>query len=1180
MAVYKARLFPNQQNMNNVTAFILILFLVFAVKSDGCPVSAINETFFANGRPRYLSTPAPHPSGDTVCPDFVGKDSCCDSDTLSDINNKFNAFKEETQKNMEQQLNKLESGFSGLSKLDFGELVGGNAGERLRLLVEKVFQVAKKKFTKLRESMEKCFKSMYGAQAGFLCAACSTSFPVSQEGTEPPKVNVHTNTVSKLSDDCKDYAKLLRDSIDEYHRAKSQIIDYITAEIGIDSEDCTCTGKAMEENKTFEVDVEGVKPRPKNRLLYGEDVYGEIRNFEQTVAPERDEPPPNIVNNKTYGPEKEADEIWKNDTKNIVDRKKFKEFTFSSVKRFSIALYKVISKGMKGRNYNKIPQILKEFIDFSNLNFEEGLSIAKNFAANVKNWGNDWGVIRKLFLRLCLDLLTNMPWSTPTPKEAKQGKKPSMKPIDQEKPKMEGEPKPKPEGKVKPGEMPMPKNESMPIPDKEKKPIIDNEKKPIIDNEKKPIIDIEKKPMPRNFTYQFSMYKVSAIYAEKLGALFATIGKNTTFNVEVHLPYILNEEVQTAAFPAGSKLEDLIAKEVELLKTTDVVILPVFGILNKIQGMLHTLGPVCETFANNYLAKLTEEDMKYIRDAYFPTRYHRRNPKEKRNVSSDAPSFAASVVGYYKDNIENVIKQTFVDCLDLIKTSDTLTKVATKMIMAGRRGHKMEALRNKDKKPSEETIKMMQTCEKNREFIKENKACTNETNCFVCFVTRGGVVNQLNLTAGESVENIDKLIEEAKRKEKMFGKVDISEMPRYDDEEAIRTAKCPRMISARTKLCIPVEIQKALNIKPLDDPAAINEGKVGKDMLKRSMNKKKFKEATDLVLPEEEVVENTRLLLEDEGDMTYVESAGGIDLLNVKVGMSTETTVGGSTVESITATSSAAIYTSFLALLVFGLLAFLQTPQLAHIIPIITICSTFSICFIHHLSIYIIHTLNIQQTMNGVSIKALKSCARQASTVLPKTKPEVFYKDLIWEADFYLKKYLGSNNPRVQFRNTLFSLMGLHRNAVGIRLGLKFLKELVMMKDFQRMMNDFKEKIEKQEFEDTSSLYLLTILSNTQLRPYYRDFIIERTESVLFLVLQQQYFEMKDKPTAWWVMLAEILATNKDAYSDSIVKRCETIFKNLCSSKKLDSLTPDQVSNLLVSLSELYSLWLLRKKQE
>ncbi len=886
---------------------LLIISLASLVQLQSCPVSSINEKFFVSGKPRYLTVPAPHPSGDTVCPDFNGKDSCCDSTTLEDIKTKYEAFKAEIQKNMEQQLSNLENGFSGISKVNFNQLTNGTGSERLRLLVEKIVQIAKRKFTKLREAMAQCFTSMYGTQAGFLCAACSTAFPVSApangtNGTEPPKVMIHRNTLAKLSQDCKDYSKLLRDAVDEYHRAKAQITDYMTAEIGIDSPDCTCSGNATDEEKPFDITVEGVTPKPPaRRLLYGEDTDYAIQSFDQDVQIVRDDSIPNIVNNETYEPEIEADQILRNDTKNIVDKKAHKKKTFSHVKNLIIALYSVISKGMKSRSYNKIPAMLKSFINFENFDFEEGVSIATQFASSVKSWAENWPFMRKLLFKVSLDMVLNMPWSTPTPskiKELKEKKAKDQKP-----------------GKLLADDPQQPPNKNGTGSNNPNRPQHNNtgpQQPPKPNNQ-------DQKPQPpaqRDFAIQYNMPQLAKSYADQLAAVLAALADGSITTSVIKFPYIQNDQVLTYEMANETTIDALAQKEAELLKTDGVLLLPIFQIVANVQGMFATLGPKADEFAKNYLAKMSQDDMKYIRDVYFPPRYYRRNPKEKKE-QPQAPEFAAQVIAYYQENIEKVVKQTFADCLEIIKKSPALSDMGAQMLSAGKKGQKMDAVRNK-RQPSEEEKKIMQTCEVNRRFIEENnQTCTNDTNCFVCYMAKNGTIVQLNLTAGQTVEDINLYIENAKRADKMMGKVDISEMPPYDDAEAIQTAKCPRMISARTKLCLPINVQQALGLKPLDDPAAINDNNVGKDMLKRSMNKKKFKEATDLVMAQDQAA--TRLLIEDEGDMSLIESDSGVDLLNMKVGLSVDVPIGETNTDPVTS-YSAATYTTFLGLLILGLI--------------------------------------------------------------------------------------------------------------------------------------------------------------------------------------------------------------------------------------------------------------------
>ncbi len=78
---------------------------------------------------------------------------------------------------------------------------------------------------------------------GFLSAACATDFPINVLAGPRPKLCIHSNTIQNLSESCQEFSTLMKDSVDEYHRAKSQIDE--------DTDDCTCSGVTSNVNYTF-----------------------------------------------------------------------------------------------------------------------------------------------------------------------------------------------------------------------------------------------------------------------------------------------------------------------------------------------------------------------------------------------------------------------------------------------------------------------------------------------------------------------------------------------------------------------------------------------------------------------------------------------------------------------------------------------------------------------------------------------------------------------------------------------------------------------------------------------------------------------------------------------------------------------------------------------------------------
>ncbi len=864
-----------------LTLASLFSVFVFADSNLTCPVSALNDTFFPGGKPAYLTVPAIQPN-DTVCPDYAGQYSCCDATTLSQIKEKFTAFKTELSQTMSQQLQSLQGAFANVSRISIRSLVPDSSGERLRLIVEKITYNAKQKFAQLKAKLTKCYNSMFKVQAGFLCAACSTSFPVVMIGSQP-QMPIHSNTVKNLSNSCQDYAAGIRDAIDEYHRVKAQIIDYVTGEIGTE-DNCSCSGTSDVNSTAFNVTVDGVAPpaAPTARRVLEEaevnsSVAADVQSFMNGNEQPRNDSLPNVVNNQTYEPEKEANQVLSQDTKNVVNKKNLKRGAFNSLKGLATAIFSKLFHGVATRNYRSIVQTLKAFVSLNEFEFEEGLKSAINLSNDTKNWKSSWFLITQLMGKLAADLVFNMPWTMPNPTQiAAANQTPSTTNTTAQQTVEKG----------KKGNATAPKE------------------------------------------FKFSFFQRGAAYARYLNSVFMSLPENGTLVKDVTLPYIQNDQLLTVTVSAGQTFDQLVSKEASLLATPGVIIVPVFECLSILKDLMMTLGTNGNTFATQYLSQLTADDKKYIRDRYFPSRYYRRHP-DQLVISLTPSQLVNGTINYFNQSIVLPIKQAFAKAAYLFLKNKAISDIAVYLINSGRSERALDAARKLGNKISDADLMLLQACEANRRSIKQKKTCDNESECYVCFVTKDGKVQTITLIAGDTIADIDETIATAKRKLGMFGRVDVFEMQPYDDDEAIETAKCPRAYSARTKLCLPKVIEMTLSLGSFDEPPAINDDGVGEQMLTSAMNGRKFKESVDIVMPVTTTDTTTgsstgaRLLVSDSGDMSYVSSSSGVDLANVNVGLKTTIDISDVQVSQTTMSSSAATFGLALVMILFSIIVIL-----------------------------------------------------------------------------------------------------------------------------------------------------------------------------------------------------------------------------------------------------------------
>jgi len=931
--------------MKTIT-FLTSFLLLSLCLGQSCPVSQLNETFFATGKPKFLSTPALHPSDDTICPSFVGSQSCCDKSTLADIKVKYDNYKATLTKAMESQLQALENGFSKASNLDYKALLGDATGERIRLILEKIITMAKTKIVLVRPAMALCFTSLYKVQAGFLCTGCNTSLPVSVNGTNRPKFIIHKNVIDRLSDDCKNYSSLIRDAVDEYHRARAQITDYLTAEIGVQEDTCTCDGTRQDDSNTFNITFNGVAPPNQppvqqaatapgyGRLLQETTMIdastaGAVGAFQGDSQRPRNDTIPNIVNNGSYGPEKEADNILRNDTKNYVDRKDFKRKAFVDYKTLGMAIYMKVSRNLNNRNYDKIAQDLKSLVSFNEFDFEEGLTIAIRFCRNVANYTLFWFPIRQLIVKLALDALLNIPMQTggvagcnpppPPPTNVTMNRTNQQKPANsngtQPQQQANGTQPQQQQNGTQPQQQ---QNGTQPAQQQNGTQPAQNGSQPAGNRTTPPPKRLMQTTMNVQIGFQNVFFQMMQVYSRNLSNLALGLLDNDTLPRDMPMPLIMNNEMRAVRIFSKSDINYIAGKEVELL-TKGAILMPLFSVMSYVNQLLAALSSTSGAFAD-LLEKLTDDDKRFIQLTYFPPKYYRRRTHLVPN-NTIAPDIAAKVIDMFTSKILKPIALAAANCVGLFMRNPAVQNIIINIKKSSKDGLMMEGANKNMAKLSEQDQQKMQTCEANRKYIKQNKKCNNDSNCMICYMARNSTITQLTMTADTTIDDIDSVIKAARRGDGQMGNMDIQEMAPYDDEEAIQMAKCARMFSARTKMCVPLQFQNQLNITVIDDAPSFNDNDRGASFAKAALSGSKLLEAQDVFMPTNNDIPASRLLVYTNGDeMELSAQDNGVDTMNMKTGLSSEVSAGDTSVKP-TVFSSASSYAISFALLLITLIA-------------------------------------------------------------------------------------------------------------------------------------------------------------------------------------------------------------------------------------------------------------------
>ena len=583
-----------------------------------------------------------------------------------------------------------------------------------------------------------------------------------------------------------------------------------------------------------------------------------------------------------------------------------------------------VSRNLNNRNYDKIAQDLKSLVSFNEFDFEEGLTIAIRFCRNVANHTPFWFPIRQLIVKLALDALLNVPMQTggvagcnpppPPPTNMTMNRTNQV----QGNPKQQNGTQPQQPNGTQP-QQPNGTQPQQPIGTQPQQPN-GTQPQPPANNTLPPPRLMQTAPSTMNVQIGFQnvFFQMMQVYSRNLSNLALGLLDNDTLPRDMPMPLIMNNEMRAVRIFSKSDINYIAGKEVELL-TKGAILMPLFSVMSYVNQLLAALSSTSGAFAD-LLEKLTDDDKRFIQLTYFPPKYYRRRTNLIPN-NTIAPDIAAKVIDMFTSKILKPIALAAANCVGLFMRNPAVQNIIINIKKSSKDGLMMEGANKNMAKLSEQDQQKMQTCEANRKYIKQNKKCNNDSNCMICYMARNSTITQLTMTADTTIDDIDSVIKAARRGDGQMGNMDIQEMAPYDDEEAIQMAKCARMFSARTKMCVPLQFQNQLNITVIDDAPSFNDNDRGASFAKAALSGSKLLEAQDVFMPTNNDIPASRLLVYTNGDeMELSAQDNGVDTMNMKTGLSSEVSAGDTSVKP-TVFSSASSYAISFALLLITLIA-------------------------------------------------------------------------------------------------------------------------------------------------------------------------------------------------------------------------------------------------------------------
>eukprot|EP01022_Parablepharisma_sp_SALTPOND_P032961 TRINITY_DN87962_c0_g1_i1.p1 TRINITY_DN87962_c0_g1~~TRINITY_DN87962_c0_g1_i1.p1 ORF type:complete len:890 (-),score=77.45 TRINITY_DN87962_c0_g1_i1:1417-4086(-) len=757
-----------------MTKVLLFIFLTLTCIVKGEHIFAqLPDSYFPTEIPTYLSSPIQYTEPLPLC-GLVGNsstrfDSYCNSTTLLQIQTIIQCFAGNVTEKVNSTITTLRDAFVRVGDLLWRRFEADKTAlDGYKTALEKIILDYRKLQVGIGREMVGCMNTVSRILGGFLCAGCNVT--KNSKVIRPslqPIIHLKSSVVEAIEKNCTRFMGLVSESVDIYHRTKMILTDLLTAELGAENHLCTCSGQVVNYTGIFNYNTTGV-----NRNLATNDytislstwdpyvndtsmVDSEITNEAAKYALPVENP--YFVQNSSSISEEEEVEKYSNTTLN------------------SSGIFQV--KGQRLKAYK-----MQYLSDFTSLSFALGrifnrtvqkrsfASLYRELNELIDLSGFSFGEIRDTALNLYDSFIAV---------------------------------------------------------------VADSKKLGLIYKLfAKLVVDFLLKPPPSAYYIGFSVPNATAVILAKYGAALLRIVRDYRFDDHAlgyacSLPYIdlegesVNEMVsEFSCSPGTCNLPNLALCEKRIItnKPDTAIVVPLFRIMNRVKMNVTEFKGVVQTFVETYkdISLVDQEFRNYLMIKYFPPHYYVINSHERKLSSKNAMASAAEE--YYNTIILRYLQEIYEDILNYVKVGPKNMELLRELLRAekdvGRSDHLLRKYAFELEKPE---YQKLLNYEKNKRAAIYLMKCMSESTCKVGYVGNEGKTVELNLPV-KTTMNPDYALMEKRMLNGLLGMTSIHEFANYSDEENLALAKCNRLYSARTSLCVePVE-QELLRFPVLENP--------------------------------------------------------------------------------------------------------------------------------------------------------------------------------------------------------------------------------------------------------------------------------------------------------------------------------------------------------------------------
>jgi len=737
--------------------------------------SQLTDAYIITETPTYLSAPVVYTEDLKIC-GLVGNsssraESYCNSTTLLQIQQIVSSFAGNATDKINSTITFIRDSFEKIGELLWRRFEADRVTlDGLKSAIEKIIVDYKRFQLGLARELSNCVNTVSRIMGGFLCAGCNaTRNPGYIRPSVQPIIHVKSNVVAAIEQNCTSLMQKISESVDIYHRTKMILVDLLAAHLGSESHICTCSGQPTNYTNIMVYNVSGTYRNlgtndyvitPENWNPYVNETQmedSEVSAAAQLYAP-KTTIPYFIVNSSEIYNDKEVEE-YSNKTLNTTGISIIQDIKYKNYKTEYLSDFTALAFAV-GRVLNRTIQKRTFTSLYQELNELINLS------------GFSYDEIRDI----SLNLYSSFMLVTSDPSRMTLIYKLFVKLA----------------------------------------------------------IDFLLKPPPSAYYIGFSMPNATAYIIAKYGAELLKLVKGYRYlehelGYVCELPYLnlygTNIDSIVSKFSCSvigtCNLENLAKCEARIIqdKPNVAIVFPLFRMMNRVKTNITDYKSVVQDFVTMFKdISLVDQDFKnYMMIKYFPPHYYIINAQERKLSSKNAMATAAEET--YENKIKRYLQEIYEDFTVYVKSSSRNIELLREILRAEKDVARSDNLLRKYAYELDSTeYQKLMTYEQNKRAAIYLMKCMSETACKVGYIGKEGKTVEVSLPVKTSM-NPNFALMEKRMLNGLLGMMSLTEISPYDDEENLALAKCGRLFSARTLLCIESVEQDLLEFPTLEKPA-------------------------------------------------------------------------------------------------------------------------------------------------------------------------------------------------------------------------------------------------------------------------------------------------------------------------------------------------------------------------